>query len=74
MTDAKTVMEKMVEMFDTGDVSAVSSVVAPERAAARLRWHHRNADGTVVERETIDVVRCADGKAVEHWGAETFRR
>jgi predicted SnoaL-like aldol condensation-catalyzing enzyme len=45
-----------------------------DRAAARLRWLHTNPDGTVVERETLDVVRCANGKAVEHWGAETFRR
>ena len=45
-----------------------------DRAAARLRWHHTNTDGAVVERETIDIVRCLDGRAVEHWGAEVLRR
>jgi predicted SnoaL-like aldol condensation-catalyzing enzyme len=44
----------------------------PQRA--RLRWHHIEADGTVVERETIDIIRSVDGQAVEHWGAEVFRR
>jgi predicted SnoaL-like aldol condensation-catalyzing enzyme len=44
-----------------------------ERAAARLRWVHKSADGTEVERETIDILRCVGGQAVEHWGAETSR-
>ncbi len=117
MNDAKTVMRKMVDMFATGDVDAVESVVATDyvdhqddvgicgldgfrnlvrtihapgegavhvriddlisegdRAAARLRWHHANVDGSVVERETIDIIRCANGQAVEHWGAEVSRR
>jgi predicted SnoaL-like aldol condensation-catalyzing enzyme len=25
----------------------------------------------VIDRETIDIVRVADGRAVEHWGAWT---
>jgi predicted SnoaL-like aldol condensation-catalyzing enzyme len=113
--DSKAVMRKMVEMFATGDLAELQSVVSPEyldhqglgdreihgpegfrrlviaihrhpntavrvsiedligegdRAAARLRWLHTSADGTVVERETIDIIRCTDAQAVEHWGAE----
>jgi predicted SnoaL-like aldol condensation-catalyzing enzyme len=113
--DAKSVMRKMVEIFATGNLETLDSVVstayvdhqglgdlevrgpegfrrlvmavrAPHKkdvwvriedligegdgAAARLRWHHRKADGTVVERETINIIRSMDGQAVEHWGAD----
>jgi ketosteroid isomerase-like protein len=43
-------------------------------AAARLRWHHKKADGTIVERETINIMRSRDGRAVEHWGADASSR
>jgi ketosteroid isomerase-like protein len=42
--------------------------------AARLRWHHKKADGTIVERETINIIRSRDGRAVEHWGADACSR
>jgi predicted SnoaL-like aldol condensation-catalyzing enzyme len=118
MDDTKAVMRKMVQMFATGDLAALDSVVstnyvdhqgidgrelrgregfgdlvravlAPhgtalrvtiedligdgDRAAARLRWHHTGEDGSVVERETIDIIRSTKGLAVEHWGAEVTR-
>ncbi|MCP3857908.1 MAG: ester cyclase [Actinomycetia bacterium] len=41
-----------------------------DRAVARLRWQGRRHDGTDIDRETIDVIRTADGRAVEHWGAQ----
>jgi predicted SnoaL-like aldol condensation-catalyzing enzyme len=119
MDDARGVMSKLVEMFATGDLDDVDSVVATnyldhqglgdteirgpdgfrrlvtavhdrrnasvrvsiedliaeeDRAAARLRWLHTGADGYAVERETIDIIRCLDGQAVEHWGAEVSVR
>lgn len=40
-----------------------------DRAVARIRWRGVLDDGRRVERETIDIVRVADGRAVEHWGA-----
>lgn len=118
MDDAKGVMRKMVEMFATGDLATLNSVVSTDyidhqgidgveiegregfadlvravhapygtalrvtieeligeedRAAARLRWHHTGADGRVVERETIDIIRSSKGLALEHWGAEVTR-
>jgi predicted ester cyclase len=45
-----------------------------DRAAARLRWTHTNRDGSIVERETIDMICCENGQAVEHWGAEIWRQ
>jgi predicted SnoaL-like aldol condensation-catalyzing enzyme len=119
MDDAKCVMRKMVEIFATGNLETLDSVVstayvdhqglgdleihgpegfrrlvmavrAPHKkdvwvriedligegdgAAARLRWHHRQADGTVVERETINIIRSVNGQAVEHWGADASIR
>ncbi len=113
MATVKETMERMVESFDTGDVSGVGSFVAhsyidhqglggqqmngPEgfrhvvevarrsfrdldvniqdliangdRVAARLLWvGTRKADDVVVTRETIDIVKVQQGKAVEHWG------
>ena len=40
-----------------------------DRAVARIRWRGRRRDGEGVDRETIDIVRVAEGRAVEHWGA-----
>ncbi len=42
-----------------------------DRAVARIRWRGRRLDGVEVDRETIDIVRVAEGRAVEHWGSET---
>ena len=40
-----------------------------DRAVARISWRGRRHDGEGVNRETIDIVRVAEGRAVEHWGA-----
>jgi len=43
-------------------------IAEEDRVAARLHWHGMEAD-----RETIEIVRCRDGRAVEHWGAAILR-
>lgn len=45
-------------------VEVLDLIEAPDRACARVRWTTPAAT-----RETIDIVRIADGRAVEHWGA-----
>jgi predicted SnoaL-like aldol condensation-catalyzing enzyme len=40
-----------------------------DRAVARLRWIETSTVGERRERETIDIVRVHDGRAIEHWGA-----
>ncbi|MBA3652890.1 MAG: nuclear transport factor 2 family protein [Actinobacteria bacterium] len=40
-----------------------------DRAVARIRWRGQRYDGGHVDRETIDIIRVADGRAIEHWGA-----
>ena len=51
-------------------VEAADLIAEGDRAVARIRWHGTRPDGGVVDRETIDVIRVADGLAVEHWGAQ----
>lgn len=47
-------------------------IVDDDRAAARIRWHGKLVTGEVVDRETIDIIRVADGCAVDHWGAQAW--
>jgi predicted ester cyclase len=49
-------------------------VAAEDKAALRLRWHGTTRAGRTVTRETLDLLRFADGRLIEHWGAELFRR
>ena len=52
-------------------VVAIADVFgAGNRAVARIHWRGRRLNGDEVTRETIDIIRVADGKAVEHWGAQ----
>ncbi len=111
----KALMQRIVEMFATGNLSGVDVVIAagyidhqglegieirgPEgfsrvvraarcafpalqvdiedliaegdRVVARLRWRGTQSTGERIERETIDIVRVANGQAVEHWGMRT---
>jgi predicted SnoaL-like aldol condensation-catalyzing enzyme len=43
-----------------------------DTVVARLQWHSTHPEGKKIERETIDILRFAHGKAVEHWGAEAW--
>ncbi len=49
-------------------------VAAEDKAALRLRWDGINRAGRTVTRETLELLRFADGRLIEHWGAELFRR
>ena len=54
-------------------VTVEDIVAAEDKAALRLRWHGINRVGRTVTRETLDLLRFADGHLIEHWGAELFR-
>jgi hypothetical protein len=59
---------------DDGVHVTVEDLVADEeKAAVRLRWHGVNQAGVVVTRETLDMLRFANGRLVEHWGSQLFR-
>jgi predicted SnoaL-like aldol condensation-catalyzing enzyme len=54
-------------------VTIEDAISEGDRIAARLQWRHALRSGGEVRRETIDLLRIADGKIVEHWGAQTWR-
>jgi ketosteroid isomerase-like protein len=54
-------------------VTVEDIVAAEDKAALRLRWHGINRVGRTVTRETLVLLRFADGRLIEHWGAELFR-
>ncbi len=56
------------------NVWAVDVISDRERAAARIRWQGTLPSGVVVDRETIDIIRIAAGRAVEHWGCRISNR
>jgi predicted SnoaL-like aldol condensation-catalyzing enzyme len=52
-------------------VNIVDVVAEGEKIAVRLRWNGRHG-GTIVVRETIDLLRLENGKVVEHWGSRLW--
>jgi SnoaL-like protein len=53
---------------DEGVHVTVEDLVADEeKAAVRLRWYGVNEAGVVVLRETLDLLRFANGRLIEHW-------
>lgn len=42
------------------------------KVVARLWWYGVGPTGKKVDRETIDIVRFANGRAVEHWGVQLW--
>jgi ketosteroid isomerase-like protein len=54
--------------YRTLDVTVEDLVVTDDRAVARLRWRGTRPSGEHVERETREIIRIDEGKAVEHWG------
>jgi predicted SnoaL-like aldol condensation-catalyzing enzyme len=43
-----------------------------DKVVVRLRWHSTDLTGKTLDRETIDIIRLANGQMVEHWGAEAW--
>lgn len=53
------------------DVIIEDLICGPDRAVARLRWRAHRPSGEIVERQTLEIVRIEDGKAIEHWGGRS---
>jgi len=50
-------------------VTVVDRTVEGDRISARLHWRGvQTTDARTVERETVEILRIADGRVVEHWG------
>ena len=79
----KAILKKIVDIFNTGDLSDVDSFFAsdyvdhqkPPRMESdgpnEFKQIVMNARGTL--RELIEILRFANGQVVEHWGAEEWR-
>ncbi len=52
-------------------VTIVDVIESGDRVAARIIWDGVRSSGEIQRRETIDIIRIADGKATEHWGGES---
>lgn len=57
--------------YDEHEIAIEDLFGVDDRAVARIRWRGRRRDGDEVDRQTIDIIRIAGGRAVEHWGALT---
>jgi predicted SnoaL-like aldol condensation-catalyzing enzyme len=57
--------------YDELDVRIEDLLIDGDRVAVRLRWSGARSERRF-ERETIDILRIEDGKAVEHWGARLW--
>lgn len=55
--------------YEQQDVTIEDIFGTTDRAVARIRWQGRRRDGEHVDRQTIDIIRIENGRAVEHWGA-----
>ena len=53
------------------EVTIEDLICGPDRAAARFRWRGHRALGEIVDRQTLEIVRIEEGKAVEHWGGRS---
>ena len=47
-------------------------IAEDDTVVARLRWHSIDTAGKAIDRETIEILRFVDRRAVEHWGAESW--
>ena len=63
-----------VHMSSDVRIAIEDLVAAEDKAALRLRWHGIDPAGRMVSRETLELLRFADGRLIEHWGAELLRR
>lgn len=53
------------------NVTVEDLISGSDRAAARLRWTGTRESGDDVVRETLEIVRIVDGRAIEHWGGRS---
>ena len=57
--------------FSRLNVTVEDLISGADRAAARLRWTGTRESGDDVVRETLEIVRIVDGRAIEHWGGHS---
>lgn len=51
-------------------VNTANVVAEDDAVAGRMIWRSTGSSGEEKYRETVELIRLREGKAVEHWGAE----
>jgi predicted nucleotidyltransferase/predicted ester cyclase len=57
--------------FSELSVTVADLIEGTDRVAARILWVGVQPSGEGIQRETIDIIRVVDGRAIEHWGAQS---
>ncbi len=58
-------------VYEALEVVVDDLIEGDDRVAVRLRWLGTRPSGEIDERETLDIVRVVNGRAVEHWGGRS---
>lgn len=56
------------------DVWPEALMTEGDQVTARLHWQGVLPTGVTIDRETMEVIRVAEGLAVEHWGEQVWSR
>ena len=65
------VVEAARSGYEDLSVQIMDVIEGEDRVAARLLWSGVRRNGLSAERETLEIVRVRDGRAVEHWGGHS---
>lgn len=57
------------EDYSTLSVEVVDLKIVQETVRGRLHWTGQRLDGMTDDRDTTEILRVIDGRAVEHWGS-----
>jgi predicted SnoaL-like aldol condensation-catalyzing enzyme len=56
------------------DVWPEALMTEGDQVTATLHWQGVLPTGVTIDRETMEIIRVAEGLAVEHWGREVWSR
>lgn len=65
------VVEAVRNAYAELSVEIADLIEGEDRAAARLVWSGLRRTGEGTRRQTLDIVRVKDGRAIEHWGGHS---
>ena len=64
----RTVVEAARAAYDRLYIDVSELKAQGDTISARFRWRGLRGSEQVADRETVEVLRIADGRVVEHWG------
>jgi len=70
----KQIVRNVRESVQKVEVTIKDLIIEENKVVGRLHWHIIDRAGKEIHRETIDILRLVDGRVLEHWGAEAWRK